>query len=62
MVIATELKRYNVDYDVMAGYMRKVGVPILNTFLNRVLNLHLALLPTFRGAHAIQMRMSTASR
>ena len=33
MVIATELKRYNVDYVVMAGYMRKVGVPILNTFL-----------------------------
>ena len=54
MVIATELKRYNVDYVVMAGYMRKVGVPILNTFLNRVLNLHPALLPSFRGAHAIQ--------
>ncbi len=33
MVIATEHKRYNVDYVVMAGYMRKVGVPILNTFL-----------------------------
>ncbi len=54
MVIATELKRYNVDYVVMAGYMRKVGVPILNTFPNRVLNLHPALLPSFRGAHAIQ--------
>ena len=38
----------------MAGYMRKVGVPILNTFPNRVLNLHPALLPSFRGAHAIQ--------
>ena len=54
MVIATELKRYNVDYVVMAGYMRKVGVPILNTFPNRVLNLHPALLPSFRGAHALQ--------
>ena len=54
MVIATELKRYTVDYVVMAGYMRKVGVPILNTFPDRVLNLHPALLPSFRGAHAIQ--------
>ena len=54
MVIATELKRYNVDYVVMAGYMRKVGVTILNTFPNRVLNLHPALLPSFSGAHAIQ--------
>ena len=54
MVIATELKRYNVDYVVMAGYMRKVGAPILESFPNRVLNLHPALLPSFRGAHAIQ--------
>ncbi len=37
---SSALKRYTVDYVVMAGYMRKVGVPILNTFLNRVLNLH----------------------
>ena len=54
MVIATELKRYDVDYVVMAGYMRKVGAPILESFPNRVLNLHPALLPSFRGAHAIQ--------
>ncbi len=38
----------------MAGYMRKVGVPITDTFPNRVLNLHPALLPSFRGAHAVQ--------
>lgn len=54
MVIATEFKRYDVDYVVMAGYMRKVGAPILESFPNRVLNLHPALLPSFRGAHAIQ--------
>ena len=62
MIIATELKRYNVDYVVMAGYMRKVGVPILNTFLNRVLNLHPALLPSSVVHMLFRMRMSTASR
>lgn len=54
MVIATELKQHNVDYVVMAGYMRMVHDPILLTFPNRVLNLHPALLPSFKGAHAIQ--------
>ena len=54
MVIATELKQHTVDYVVMAGYMRMVHDPILLTFPNRVLNLHPALLPSFKGAHAIQ--------
>ena len=54
MVIASELKRMGVDYVVMAGYMRKVGRALLEAFPNRVLNIHPALLPSFRGAHAIQ--------
>ena len=53
-LIAAELKKYNVDYVVMAGYMRMVHAPILDLFPNRVVNLHPALLPSFRGAHAIQ--------
>lgn len=53
-VIATELKAHQVDYVIMAGYMRMVHAPILETFKNRVVNLHPALLPSFKGAHAIQ--------
>ena len=53
-VIATMLKKAGVDYVIMAGYMRMVHYPILNTFPNRVVNLHPALLPSFKGAHAIQ--------
>ncbi len=53
-LIAAELKKHGVDYVVMAGYMRMVHAPILHTFENRVLNLHPALLPSFKGAHAIQ--------
>ena len=52
-VIATELKMHQVDYVIMAGYMRKVHAPILDTYPNRVVNLHPALLPSFKGAHAI---------
>ncbi len=53
-VIATELKMHDVDYVIMAGYMRMVHTPLLVTFPNRVVNLHPALLPSFKGAHAIQ--------
>ena len=53
-VIATMFKKAGVDYVIMAGYMRMVHEPILATFPNRVVNLHPALLPSFKGAHAIQ--------
>ncbi len=53
-VIAAELKMHDVDYVVMAGYMRMVHAPILLSYPNKVVNLHPALLPSFKGAHAIQ--------
>ncbi len=53
-VIATELKRAGVELVVLAGYMRKVGLAILLTWPDRVVNLHPALLPSFPGAHGIE--------
>ena len=53
-VIVAALKQAEVDYVVMAGYMRMVHAPILEAFPNRVVNLHPALLPSFKGAHAIK--------
>ena len=52
-MIATMLVKAGCDYVVMAGYMRKVTDAILMAFPDRVLNLHPALLPSFKGAHAI---------
>lgn len=52
--LVKELQDRNVDYVVMAGYMRKVTPVLLDAFPNRVVNLHPALLPKHRGAHAIQ--------
>ena len=53
-IIAAELRKRDVDYVIMAGYMRMVHDPLLAAFPNRVVNLHPALLPSFKGAHAIQ--------
>lgn len=52
--LVKELQKRDVDYVVMAGYMRKVTPVLLDAFPNRVVNLHPALLPKHRGAHAIQ--------
>lgn len=51
--IADALQAAGAEYVVMAGYMRKVTSVLLDAYPNRVLNLHPALLPSFKGAHAI---------
>ncbi len=51
--IVEALLRAGARYAVMAGYMREVTPVMLDAFPNRVLNLHPALLPAFKGAHAI---------
>lgn len=52
--IADACKEAGAEYLVMAGYMRMVLSPILDAYPNRVINLHPALLPSFKGAHAIK--------
>lgn len=52
-MIVDELKADGAEYVVMAGYMRMVTPVMLDAFPDRVLNLHPALLPSFKGAHAI---------
>lgn len=51
--IADALRGAGAEYVIMAGYMRKVTPVLLDAFPDRVVNLHPALLPSFKGAHAI---------
>ena len=52
--IAAALREAGAEYVFMAGYMRMVTPVMLDAFPNRVVNLHPALLPSFKGAHGIQ--------
>lgn len=52
--IVEALEERDIEYVAMAGYMRKITPVLLDAFPNRVVNLHPALLPKHRGAHAIQ--------
>jgi phosphoribosylglycinamide formyltransferase-1 len=48
------LKQEGVDFVVLAGYMRILSPLFIRAFKNRILNIHPALLPAFKGGRAIR--------
>ena len=50
--ILRQLKPYDVEFIVLAGYMRLLSPAFLAAWTNRVVNIHPSLLPNFPGAHA----------
>lgn len=47
------LKEAQVDFIVLAGYMRYIGKVLLAAYPMRIINIHPAYLPHFPGAHGI---------
>lgn len=43
------LDMHQVQFIVLAGYMKKIGTPLIRKYPNRILNVHPALLPSFGG-------------
>lgn len=48
------LKDRRIDYIILAGYMRILGATLIRAFPQRIVNIHPALLPAFKGARAIR--------
>jgi phosphoribosylglycinamide formyltransferase-1 len=46
------LKKHKVDLVCLAGFMRIVKEKLISTFEWRIMNIHPALLPSFKGLHA----------
>ena len=53
-VLQHMLEERRVDYICLAGYMRIIGPVLLKAFEQRIINIHPSLLPSIKGAHAIQ--------
>lgn len=51
--ILEELERNQVEFIVLAGYMRLIGPTLLQAFKGRMVNIHPSLLPAFPGKNAI---------
>ncbi len=51
--ILKNLQKHEVDFIVLAGYMRLIGKTLLDQFEGRIINIHPSLLPAFPGKDAI---------
>jgi phosphoribosylglycinamide formyltransferase-1 len=49
--IAVELRARNIDLVILAGFMRVVGKALIDSYPNKIMNIHPALLPSFPGLH-----------
>ena len=52
--LARACARYAPDLVVLAGFMKLVGKPFLDSFGGRCVNTHPALLPSFPGTHGVR--------
>ena len=52
--IIEQLKEGNIDLIVMAGYMRILGPKLISEYRNKILNIHPAILPSFKGGQGIK--------
>ncbi|MBU3829992.1 MAG: phosphoribosylglycinamide formyltransferase [Candidatus Limosilactobacillus merdavium] len=48
------LQKYQIDFIILAGYLRVVGPTILDHYDHRIVNLHPAWLPEYPGLHSIE--------
>ncbi|MDR6120547.1 phosphoribosylglycinamide formyltransferase-1 [Bacillus sp. SLBN-46] len=56
------LKERNVDFIVLAGYMRLIGPTLLKEFEGRIVNIHPSLLPNFPGKDAIGQALAAKAK
>lgn len=52
--ILNELKKYDIEFIALCGYMRLMGKTILSSYEGNIINVHPSLLPAFKGLHAIE--------
>lgn len=51
--IVAKLDELGIDLICLAGYMRYIGNVLLASYEGKMINIHPALLPSFKGAHGI---------
>ncbi|PLZ50501.1 phosphoribosylglycinamide formyltransferase, partial [Fischerella thermalis] len=51
--------QYNVDWVIMAGWMRLVTEVLIDAFTNKIINIHPSLLPSFKGSRAVEQALAS---
>lgn len=52
------LQAHQVEWVIMAGWMRRVTEALINAFPQHILNIHPSLLPSFPGIHAVEQALN----
>lgn len=60
--VLAQLQKYEIEWILLAGYMRLVGSTLLEAYPWRILNIHPSLLPAFRGKDAIRQALEYGVR
>lgn len=55
-----ELQKYNINLIVLAGFLWKIPMPIINAYPKKIINIHPALLPKYGGSGMYGSRVHEA--
>lgn len=55
--IVNTLHQYDVDWVILAGWMRVITSTFIDAFPKRIINIHPSLLPSFKGIHAVEQAL-----
>lgn len=56
--VVETLQQYDVEFVIMAGWMRLVTQVLIDAFPNRMINIHPSLLPSFKGVQAVEQALA----
>jgi phosphoribosylglycinamide formyltransferase-1 len=57
--IVQTLRHYNVEWVIMAGWMRLLTSVFMDAFPDKIINIHPSLLPSFKGIHAVEQALAS---
>ncbi|MGI8502890.1 MAG: phosphoribosylglycinamide formyltransferase [Hassallia sp.] len=55
--IVQTLRQYDVEWVIMAGWMRLVTPILIDAFPDKIINIHPSLLPSFKGVNAVEQAL-----
>jgi len=57
--VVQTLRHYDVEWVIMAGWMRLVTSVLIDAFPDKIINIHPSLLPSFKGIHAVEQALAS---